>query len=117
MPGGRHASCWHAFCPFARKQGGWRHRCWRRVTVQRCPAHETEGDVMPSDSGELQDTAYLEGRYANYFQVGHTAFEFVFDFGQFDVTAQTGRLHTRIVTAPAYACVFLELLQESIAQY
>jgi len=30
-----------------------------------------------------QETSKIEGRYANYFKVGHNAFEFVLDFGQY----------------------------------
>lgn len=60
----------------------------------------------------------LEGRYANFFKVGHNSFEFVLDFGQVysDAPAET-IYHTRIVTSPAYAAVLLELLQDSIEKY
>ena len=58
-----------------------------------------------------------EGRYANSFTVGHNAFEFVFDFGQFYPEGERGRVHTRIVTSPRYAKAFLETLRESIARY
>lgn len=59
----------------------------------------------------------LEGRYANYFQVGHNALEFVLDFGQCYRENEEARFHTRIVTGPMYARAFLETLQESIDQY
>ena len=42
----------------------------------------------------------LEGRYANHFDVGHNAFEFVIDFGQAYDPADVCRSHTRIVTSP-----------------
>lgn len=58
--------------------------------------------------------------YANQFEVGYNAFEFLFDFGQ-DYADGTGdaaaSTHTRIVTAPAYAKVFLDLLDRSIVDY
>ena len=57
-----------------------------------------------------------KGLYANYFEVGHTAFEFVIEFG--DTYANSGgSCHTRIVTSPTYAKVFLDTIRDSIAQY
>ena len=57
-----------------------------------------------------------EGRYANYFRVGHNAFEFILDFGQFYSEDQEANLHTRIVTSPVYAKALLDTLRESIEQ-
>lgn len=45
-----------------------------------------------------QDAGKLEGRYANYFKVGHNAFEFVLDFGQFYPGSEKAELCTRIIT-------------------
>jgi hypothetical protein len=59
----------------------------------------------------------LEGKYANYFQVGHNAFEFVVDFGQMYADGQQEQIHTRIVTGPSYEKDFLELLEQSLEQY
>ncbi len=59
----------------------------------------------------------LEGRYANYFKVGHNALEFVIDFGQHYSGTQEAELYTRIVTNPCYAKFLLEILMESIEQY
>lgn len=59
----------------------------------------------------------LEGKYANYFQIGHNAFEFVVDFGQMYSDGEQEQIHTRIVTGPSYAKEFLELLEQSIEQY
>jgi hypothetical protein len=55
----------------------------------------------PEVSGEL------EGRYANYFKVGHNALEFLLDFGQFYAESQRAQFHTRIITNPTYAKAFL----------
>jgi hypothetical protein len=58
------------------------------------------------------------GRYANYFEVGHNAFEFVLDFGQlYAGESKQGQFHTRIVTAPVYANTLLKTLQGSIDRY
>ena len=59
----------------------------------------------------------LEGRYANYFKVGHNAYEFVIDFGQYYSENDQAELCTRIITSPAYAKSLLEILNESIKQY
>ena len=58
----------------------------------------------------------LEGRYANTFQVGYNAFEFVLEFGQGNLP-EAARNHTRIVTGPVYAKVFLTILHESVDRY
>ncbi len=56
--------------------------------------------------------------YANHFEVGFNAFEFLFDFAQdYDSPGGTATAHTRIVTAPAYAKVFKGLLDQSIGEY
>jgi hypothetical protein len=70
--------------------------------------HEGEG---PQGSG------VLEGRYANYFKVGHNAVEFLLDFGQFYPEAEHARLHTRIITSPTYAKALLKILRESIGRH
>jgi hypothetical protein len=64
-----------------------------------------------------RDSEKLEGRYANYFKVGHNAFEFVLDAGQFYPQGGEVQLHTRIITSPAYAKVWLETLHDSIERY
>ena len=72
---------------------------------------------MEHGADNPQDAGPLEGRYANYFQVGHNAFEFVIDFGQFYRDSPEAQLHTRIVTGPVYALAFFETLRASIDQY
>lgn len=59
----------------------------------------------------------LEGRYANYFEVGHNATEFLMDFGQLYPERDAAMLHTRIVTTPNYAKEFGRLLNESLSRY
>ena len=58
-----------------------------------------------------------EGRYANYFKAGHNAFEVVLEFAQFYEGDERPRVHTRIVTSPAYAKTFLEVLRDSLQRY
>jgi hypothetical protein len=63
------------------------------------------------------DAGKLEGKYANYFKVGHNAFEFVIDFGQFYPESEEAELCVRIITSPIYAKGLLDTLRESIERY
>lgn len=68
------------------------------------------------------DVGSLRGRYANYFEVGHNAFELLLDFGQHYPESTSpdparARLHTRIIVVPVYARAFLELLRDSVARH
>jgi hypothetical protein len=58
----------------------------------------------------------LEGRYANYFELGFTASEFLLDFGQFDQDTESAIRHTRIITNPTSARVFLKMLADVVAE-
>jgi len=58
-----------------------------------------------------------EGKYANFFKVGHNAVEFVIDFGQFYSENDQAELYSRIITHPIYAKELLVTLHEAIAQY
>jgi hypothetical protein len=66
---------------------------------------------LPRDAGKL------EGKYANYFKVGHNAFEFVIDFSQFYPESEKAELCARIITPPIYAKTLLETLRGAIDRY
>jgi hypothetical protein len=72
---------------------------------------------MNHEYGDPQDAGQLEAKYANYFEVGHNAFEFLLDFGQFYPENERPHRHTRIITGPALAKVLFVTLQESIERY
>jgi hypothetical protein len=75
---------------------------------------------MPDDSQHgtgFTPGSAMEGRYANYFHVGHNAIEFLFDFGQLYEEGEHELFHTRVVTSAPYAKEFLKVLSESIEQY
>jgi hypothetical protein len=61
----------------------------------------------------------LQGKYANYFEVGHNAFEFLLDFGQIypEEDSEHMKFHTRIIINPTYAKDLLEILRKSIKEY
>jgi hypothetical protein len=73
--------------------------------------HERDGSGWPEENHGL------EGRYANYFKVGHNAIEFLFDFGQCYQESEKAQLHTRIITSPVYAKALLDTLRQSVDQY
>ena len=58
-----------------------------------------------------------EGKYANYFEVGHNPFEFYFDFGQYDPPSENVQILTRILTSPPCAKMLLETLSSSIQNF
>jgi hypothetical protein len=58
-----------------------------------------------------------EGRYANYFEVGHNPFEFYVDFGQYDPESEKVGFHTRIVTSPVFAKLLGSILLSSVETY
>jgi hypothetical protein len=72
---------------------------------------------MSQENESPPATGELEGRYANYFKVGHNAVEFLLDFGQFYPGSAEVHFHTRIISIPVYAKALLQTLGESIAQY
>ena len=53
-----------------------------------------------------------EGRYANFFQIGHNAAEFLFEFGQ-----QEGSIHTRVYVSPQHARILSDLLLKTLRQH
>jgi hypothetical protein len=59
----------------------------------------------------------IEGRYANYFKIGHNAYEFVLDFGQYYSETGKAKLCARIITNPCYVKSLFETLRESIERY
>jgi hypothetical protein len=72
---------------------------------------------MKQCSPSRRRTAAPQARYTNYFEVGHNALEFIFDFGQYHPEARAAQCHTRIVTGPVYAKLLARLLIESIQHH
>lgn len=72
---------------------------------------------MPQSSPKASTTPPAKGLYANYFEVGHTAFEFVLDFGQAYAGKPVAPCHTRIVTSPVYAHALLDMLKRAVEEY
>ncbi len=64
-----------------------------------------------------QSAMQPEGRYANYFKIGHNVFEVIIDCGQFYGENEGPQLHTRIITSPAYGKALLKTLRETLDEY
>ncbi|HEY6391852.1 MAG TPA: DUF3467 domain-containing protein, partial [Bryobacteraceae bacterium] len=88
------------------------------IAVQ-CPAAQAMRDRNnPDGRGENSPMGeHLEGRYANYFEIGFRAQEFLLDFGQFDEDSGSAIRHTRIITNPVSAKTFLKMLTEVMKEY
>lgn len=55
--------------------------------------------------------------YANFCEVGHNAYEFLIDFGQFQPALGEVRVHSRIVSGPIQAKLFARVLNDALARY
>src|SRR5262245_60211622 len=64
-----------------------------------------------------QPHKHLEARYANYFEVGHNACEFILDFGQYHPQNGGGRIHSRIVMSPLHAKLLADLLHAGVRRF
>ena len=58
-----------------------------------------------------------EARYANYFEVGHNAYEFLIDFGQYRPDSESVQMRIRVVTGPVFAKLLSGLLAKAVARY
>lgn len=55
--------------------------------------------------------------YSNIVRIGHTPYEFMMDFGQFQPEGKRAFMDVRIVTSPQHAKALLKALRENIANY
>jgi uncharacterized protein DUF3467 len=85
-----------------------------RVASKMRRAHKLS---MSRDATKAPNPRPTKGLYANYFEIGHSAFEVVIDFGQTYEGSAAAPCHTRIVMTPVYAQVLLETLGEAVMAY
>lgn len=72
---------------------------------------------MADERKEQADLSARISRYANAFNIGHNAFEFVLEFGQQLSEEEDAAMHTRIVTHPIYARALYASLGDSLLRY
>lgn len=72
---------------------------------------------MDAESSDVRSNKGLAARYANYFEIGHNAAEFILDIGQAYSPSEERQMHTRIVTSPLYAKALLQLLEKAVERH
>lgn len=80
------------------------------------------GDFTVADDEAMEmeaadRSALGEGRYANYFEIGHNAFEFLLDLGQLGLENEPARIYLRVITSPSGARELCETLNNALAEY
>jgi hypothetical protein len=55
--------------------------------------------------------------YSNVVRIGHSPYEFMLDFGQFQPEGKRAFMDVRIITSPPHAKAILKALGENIAGY
>ena len=72
---------------------------------------------MDSTSEQPGDGQTVMAGYANYFEVGHNAFEFLIDFGQIDPYSGKFNIASRTAISPTHAKLLSGLLSSAVRQY
>ncbi|TCW85661.1 DUF3467 domain-containing protein [Burkholderia sp. SRS-46] len=78
---------------------------------------EPSQDAPPDPAQPAGKPRPLLASYANYFEVGHNAFEFLIDAGQVEPQSGNVQLMSRIAVSPVHAKLLALLLARSIAQF
>jgi hypothetical protein len=55
--------------------------------------------------------------YSNIVRIGHSPYEFMIDFGQFQPEGKRAFMDIRIITSPPHAKAILKALKDNIARY
>ena len=55
--------------------------------------------------------------YSNIVRIGHSPYEFMLDFWQFQPEGKKAFMDVRIITSPPHAKAILKALQDNIARY
>jgi hypothetical protein len=55
--------------------------------------------------------------YSNVVRIGHSPYEFMLDFGQFQPEGKRAFMDVRIITSPPHARAILKALEDNIARY
>lgn len=55
--------------------------------------------------------------YSNIVRIGHSPYEFMLDFGQFQPEGKRAFMDVRVITSPQHAKAILKALEENITRY
>jgi hypothetical protein len=80
-------------------------------------ARRTPKGLTAMDSDEVDRSKMGEGRYANYAEIGHSEYEFVFDFGQAWMYGDPAKVYVRVVTSPETAARLQGALDNALSNY
>ena len=72
---------------------------------------------MEQDKIENEGNGALKRVYTNCFRIGHSAYKFVFDFGQLAPDGKKKCFHTRVITGPDTAKAFVDEFGQTIRQH
>ena len=78
---------------------------------------EPSQDAPPDPALPAGQPRPLLASYANYFEVGHNAFEFLIDAGQVEPQSGNVQLMSRVAISPVHAKLLAQLLTRAIAQF
>jgi len=71
---------------------------------------------MEEQKKDIQ-TERIRTIYSNIVRIGHSPYEFMVDFGQFQPEGKKAFMDIRIITSPQHAKAILRALKENIATY
>ena len=74
--------------------------------------NDEENEKQKNTKGERIRTVY-----SNIVRIGHTPYEFMLDFGQFQPEGRKAFMDIRIVTSPQHAKAIAKALEENIALF
>ncbi|MEO9779049.1 MAG: DUF3467 domain-containing protein [Sedimentitalea sp.] len=69
-------------------------------------------ETVPGNNGRM-----IVAGYANYFEVGHNAYEFLLDFGQVDPQRGKAVINRRFALGPTHAKLLMRLMTRSVAEF
>lgn len=72
---------------------------------------------VKEEMSETDENQYQEGRYADTYRVGHSAYKFVFDFGQRGQKDGKPIFITRVIMGPDNTKDFLKTLEKAIHEH
>lgn len=72
---------------------------------------------MCDEIGETVKSHAAEGRYADDFRIGYSAYRFVLEFGQVNSDGRETNYHTKLILAPDNTKTLLGNLKKSMSQY
>ncbi len=69
------------------------------------------------DKGEDKKHDRIRTIYSNIVRIGHSPYEFMLDFGQFQPEGKRAFMDVRIIVSPQHAKAILKALRENISGY